>query len=169
MNKDIWQYDCLEYMKNIGVEVVEMEDLHKLFQKYGGMEILEMALRGGSSNGMIVRDSFEDWDLTVPFDTDQQFVLVIPGPKGKRMASIYLYDAEGIIKEMYRLDEFEEWNANRLWTELEDVPFIDEDGDMVLDVDWHGFPAGTPREDIWRWFDRHHPKGVAYLLYGEER
>lgn len=65
MDKDILQLDCLEYMKNIGVEVVEMEDLHNLFQKYGGMAILEMALMGGSSNGMIVRDDFEDWDLTM--------------------------------------------------------------------------------------------------------
>ena len=117
-DKDILQYDCLVYMRHIGVEVVAMEDIDRLFRKYGGMEVMEMALRGGSSNGMIVRDSFEDWDFTDPFDTDQQFVLVIPGPKGKRMASIYLYDAEDIVREMYRMDEFEEWNANR---DLEEV------------------------------------------------
>lgn len=118
MDKDILQLDCLEYMKNIGVEVVEMEDLHNLFQKYGGMAILEMALMGGSSNGMIVRDDFEDWDFTMTFDTDQDFVLVIPGPKGKRMVSIYLYDAEDIVREMYRMDDFEEWNANRILEEV---------------------------------------------------
>ena len=113
MDKDVLQLDCLEYMRHIGVEVVAMEHIERLFRKYGGMEVMSMALRGGSSNGMIVRECFEGWDFTSPFDTDQQFVLVIPGPKGKRMASIYLYDAEDIIREMYLLDEFEEWNANR--------------------------------------------------------
>ena len=37
-------------------------------------------------------------------------------------------------------------------TECMEAPFLD-------------FPAGTPREDIWRWFDERHSKGVAYLLY----
>lgn len=30
-------------------------------------------------------------------------------------------------------------------------------------------PAGTDREEIWHWFDEMHPKGVAYLLNGEEK
>lgn len=124
------QHECLEYLRHLGVEVVEMAELDSLFRKYGCMDVLEMVVRGGSSNGLIVRDEFEEWGFTMPFDTDQQFVLVIPGRKGKRMASIYLFDAEEIVREMHRLDEFEEWNANRLWAELEDVPFREEDGDM---------------------------------------
>lgn len=31
------------------------------------------------------------------------------------------------------------------------------------------FPKGTDREEIWKWYDNHHPKDVAYLLYGEDR
>jgi len=31
------------------------------------------------------------------------------------------------------------------------------------------FPAGTDREDIWKWYDRNHPKGIVYLLHGEDR
>lgn len=31
------------------------------------------------------------------------------------------------------------------------------------------FPEGTDREEIWKWYDRNHPKGITYLLYGEDR
>lgn len=54
----------------------------------------------------------------------------------------------------------------KLWEELEDVPFDeDTDGYLRLSQPWHGFPAGTDREDIWHWFDENHSKGVAWLLY----
>lgn len=65
------------------------------------------------------------------------------------------------------------------WKNLEDVPvYEDEDGRMLLEKDYRlmigtrevtMFPAGTEREEIWHWFDERHPKGVAYLLYGEEK
>lgn len=65
------------------------------------------------------------------------------------------------------------------WKNLEDVPFReDEAKSMVLEKDYRlmigtrevtMFPAGTEREEIWHWFDERHPKGVAYLLYGEEK
>lgn len=60
-------------------------------------------------------------------------------------------------------------NVERWWKELEDVPF-DEQGpedDMVLAEDWGEFAKGTKREDVWHWFDKHHSRGVAFLLYGE--
>lgn len=57
-------------------------------------------------------------------------------------------------------------NVERWWDELSDVPFDDHDPnhDMVLAEDWRRFKKGTKREDIWRWFDEHHSRGVAYLL-----
>lgn len=65
------------------------------------------------------------------------------------------------------------------WENLADVSFReDEDGRMLLEKDYRlmigtrevtMFPAGTEREEIWHWFDERHPKGVAYLLYGEEK
>ena len=56
-----------------------------------------------------------------------------------------------------------------MWGDLTDIPFDEANvpGDMILAVDWCGFPKGTDRETIWLFFDRHHSKGVAYLLYGE--
>ncbi len=167
MNKDIWQRDCLDYLEHVGAEVYSMDDLDHLVKEHGAQKILEMALQGGSSNGMVVRDTFDGWDFSAKFDTEQPYILVLPS--WTRMASIFLYDAESIVRQMYLLDEFDEWNTARLWDELEVTPFSEGDeGILALEVDWHGFPAGTPREEIWRWFDRRHPKGVAYLLYGEE-
>ena len=54
----------------------------------------------------------------------------------------------------------------KLWEELEDVPFDeDEYKDLILSEDWYHFKAGTEREEIWKWFDQKHSKGVAWLLY----
>lgn len=59
----------------------------------------------------------------------------------------------------------------RKWKELDDIPFDEADSPsgLVLAEDWWGFPKGTDREEIWHAFDDHHSKGVAFLLYGEER
>lgn len=56
--------------------------------------------------------------------------------------------------------------VEELWNALEDVPMNPETERM--EKPFLIFPANTPREEIWNWFDRHHSKGVAYLLYGEE-
>lgn len=53
-----------------------------------------------------------------------------------------------------------------LWDLLEDVPFDDgADGELYLAEPFYIFEEGTSREEIWHWFDEHHPKGVYYLLY----
>lgn len=69
--------------------------------------------------------------------------------------------------------------VERLWKDLADVPFQeDKSGSLVLEEEYvmkcgtrviKTFPAGTDREDIWHWFDEMHPKGVVYLLNGEEK
>ena len=52
-----------------------------------------------------------------------------------------------------------------LWNRLEDVPFDEgEDKELILAEKFHCFKKGTPRFYIWHWFDKHHSKGVAYLL-----
>jgi hypothetical protein len=48
------------------------------------------------------------------------------------------------------------------WQELGDQPF---DDDLHLDVDWWVFLKGTPREEIWEYFDIRHSRGVAWLVY----
>lgn len=43
-----------------------------------------------------------------------------------------------------------------------------EDGRKSKDRTLICFPKGTDREEIWKWYDKNHPKGVANLLYGED-
>ena len=66
------------------------------------------------------------------------------------------------------LEQAKDREVERLWDDLADVEFDDSDfldRDMTLVENWLEFPAGTPREDIWHWFDERHSKGVYYLLY----
>ena len=60
--------------------------------------------------------------------------------------------------------------CERMWCELEDIEFDeDDDGRLVLARDWFDFKKGTHREeDIWQWFDKHHSKGVGWLMNGYE-
>lgn len=54
--------------------------------------------------------------------------------------------------------------AARLWGELGDIA-IDEQ-ERIEDA-WHGFPAGTPRESIWHWFEETYPVSVAVDFMGQ--
>lgn len=50
-----------------------------------------------------------------------------------------------------------------LWEEFGDVPMnpITE----KIDTEWHGFPAGTHREEIWHWFEDKFNISIADLMY----
>lgn len=52
-----------------------------------------------------------------------------------------------------------------LWADLEDVPM--DPTTETIETDFLDFGAGTHREEIWKWFDERHSKGVYYLLYGQ--
>lgn len=53
----------------------------------------------------------------------------------------------------------------KLWEELEDIPvYEDENYELCLDVNWHGWSKGTSVDEIWHWFDEHHSKGVGWLM-----
>lgn len=56
--------------------------------------------------------------------------------------------------------------VEELWRSLDDVPMDPETERM--EKPFLIFPSGTQRGEIWQWFDRHHSKGIAYLLYGVE-
>lgn len=68
-----------------------------------------------------------------------------------------------IYDEMPTL-QFRDEGLERVWYALGDVP-VDPETEKIEDA-FMWWPAGTDREDIWRWFDERHSKGVAYLLYG---
>jgi len=78
-------------------------------------------------------------------------------------------DEAFLVEHSYCVDDFSDEmkgdEIDRLWRELEDVPFDDTAGDMILAQDFYIWKKGTEREDIWHWFDKHHPRGIQYLLY----
>lgn len=76
-------------------------------------------------------------------------ILRDPTPSYARMESLESRDAQ-----------LEEW-----WNLLTDIP-MDPDTECIEEEFLH-FAPGTNREDIWRWFDERHSKGVAYLLNGD--
>lgn len=61
---------------------------------------------------------------------------------------------------------YQDAELEQLWHEFADVPMNPDTEEM--EAPFMHFPVGTPREDIWHWFDKLHSKGVVYLLYGIE-
>lgn len=65
--------------------------------------------------------------------------------------------------------KYSDKEIEKRWLDLEDIPFDypEETGlkDMAIGQDWLHFEKGTEREEIWRWFDENHSKGVHWLLY----
>ena len=88
-------------------------------------------------------DKLEDWNT--PFNSTMDIVV------------------GNVRKEILLNDEVLEY----LWEEFGDFPGVDEE-DCLLD-DFLGFEAGTHREDVWHWFDEHHSRGVAFLMFGGEQ
>lgn len=52
-------------------------------------------------------------------------------------------------------------NVETLWEEFQSVP-VDHNGN--LKAVWYAFPKGTNKNDVYDWFNRHHSKGLAYLM-----
>lgn len=69
-----------------------------------------------------------------------------------------LYDSSKLIPLADRDAELEE-----IWAELCDVP-MDPETERIEEPFLH-FPAGTHREEIWKWFDERYSRGVYHLLY----
>ena len=83
-------------------------------------------------------------DCSTPFNTTMDIVV------GDVITNIHLDDEK----------------LEYLWEKFGGIP-IDDDENIL--EDFLGFDLGTHREDVWRWFDEHHSKGVAYLMHGTDR
>ena len=53
--------------------------------------------------------------------------------------------------------------VEEIWNSFADVPMNPDT--ECMEAGFLHFPSGTPREDIWHWFDERHSKGISYLLY----
>lgn len=54
--------------------------------------------------------------------------------------------ATGMTRKIDELGRIKE-----LWEEFGDVPMNPKT--ECIETKWHGFPAGTHREEIWHWFE----------------
>ena len=70
-------------------------------------------------------------------------------------------DPDGQIKLFYEELSYSDEALEELWREFE---YVGTDDDGITDMPFIHFPEGTDREVIWKWFDRQHSKGVAWLL-----
>lgn len=52
-------------------------------------------------------------------------------------------------------------NVEVLWIEFQDVP-VDRNGN--LRAAWKAYPKGTNKNKVYEWFNRHHSKGLSYLM-----
>lgn len=68
---------------------------------------------------------------------------------------------ESIKKNQDDCDKFIE----RLWRENDNIAWVEnEQGEMVLDQNWRGFPVGAFNQDDWfNWVDIYHTKGVGWV------
>ena len=62
---------------------------------------------------------------------------------------------------MYTLNEY--IKATELWHELGDIPMNPET--ECIEVQWHNFPSGTHREDIWHWIEDTYHVPVYNLMF----
>lgn len=65
------------------------------------------------------------------------------------------------------METLEERDAKleELWKLFGEIPMY-PDTECMEDNFLH-FPAGTHREEVWKWFDQRHSKGVGHLLYSD--
>ena len=52
-------------------------------------------------------------------------------------------------------------NVEVLWKEFENVP-VDRNGNLM--TAWKAYPKGTNKNEVYGWFNRHHSKGLSYLM-----
>lgn len=61
--------------------------------------------------------------------------------------------------------EYSNYEDDELKIYWEALALIQTNCNDEIEQDFHFFPAGTPKEDIWQWFDEKHSKGVHALLH----
>lgn len=60
-----------------------------------------------------------------------------------------------------RFDQLKDELGSKLWELLGDIPVNEYD---EIEIDFAGFSAQTPREDIWHWFDKQFDLSVAQRM-----
>lgn len=83
------------------------------------------------------------------------------------LVSKNIIKASNLSNLKFRLEQkYMDCFLEKKWENLTDIPFIEKDGEEILDGTYWDFTKGlTTKEDIWHYFDHNHSKGVHFLLY----
>lgn len=138
-NKPIHFSDIAPKVYNKEIKIVSNEKNNELLTTKNNVEFIYNFLKRQNDTGWIDLEELKVLQ-------DKKFVL--PGDTPKDLQR--------------RLDELLE----KLWIELEDIPFKEDESIEYLDDSYLDFKVGeVTKEDIWHWFDDRHSKGIHYLLY----
>lgn len=142
----------------------------------GGQEITAMASVDGDGEHVSIMleptDRFPSPDdlneiIKIFFCHDDKGVQIhYDHPVGEPCRSIHIFrptvsPANSAVPSMETLAERDK-RLEALWDSFADVP-MDPDTECMED-DFLHFSAGIHREEIWKWFDERHSRGVAHLL-----
>lgn len=135
---DLYAFKPPFKMKNQDIQLVEWDEKDIPV-------IAELDTENGFRN--LLRELYEYYKDNKEWETEVEYLSVL----------LDVYE-RGINEDRY---------LEAKWDELEDVPFItDENGNEILDAEegWRHFNKGTSKEQILKYFDFNHSKGVAYLV-----
>lgn len=143
-------------------EYANVEDIAKHIKKY-----IEMYHAAKIEKQGKIMEIKKNVDFIYEFLKEQNDTGYIDIEKLKHLQdNKFVVPGDTPIELQHKLDELLE----KLWEELEDVPFEEDEGIEYLDDNYLDFEVGeTSKEDIWHWFDDRHSKGIHYLLYGYEK
>lgn len=70
-------------------------------------------------------------------------------------------DNEELEMPKITLQDMIDKNIEASWKEFQNVP-LDRNGN--LKVSWKAYPKGTNKNTVYDWFNRHHSRGLSYLI-----
>lgn len=84
----------------------------------------------------------------------------------KKAVKLFISEVQPMIQKYYKRKK-RKCIVRSLWGEFGDIPMNPET--ECIEIEWHGFPAGTHREEIWHWFENTFQVSVAEDLMNCER
>lgn len=104
----------------------------------------------------------KNWDIHMSYEEAKDLtkeILIKSGYNEEFLEKVFKENKMEDVKELNDL------KIEELWENFGNV-IIDEEENIT--TEFLDFEKGTNREEIWKWFDKKHSKGVHFLLYERE-